>query len=307
MKQCILAAAAFFTLLLAGCGVSTQSSSSSPAPAPDSDNAHAPPAAVVLTAQQAYDRMESGDPLVVLDVRTAEEYAQAHIPGALLLPNEEIGDTPPAMLPVLDTEILIYCRSGNRSAQAAQKLVNMGYTNVYDFGGINSWTYETQTGDYISAEKDGTLSSFNAFDLNGLMVDEKIFADYDLTMINIWATFCGYCLREMPALNELAAEYADQGVQIVGIPVDVSTNADGTYSTAMVRTARELVDETGAHYPHLLPSADLFAAKLDQVSSVPETIFVDREGQLVGDSYLGEHSKEEWMQIIHTLQEEVKK
>ena len=80
--------------------------------------------------------MESGDPVAVVDVRTAEEYAEAHIPGAILLPNEDIGDTAPEQLPVLDAEILIYCRSGNRSAQAAKKLVALGYTNVSDFGGM---------------------------------------------------------------------------------------------------------------------------------------------------------------------------
>ncbi len=96
-----------------------------------------------LTAEQAKANLSSGTPHVLLDVRTKEEYEQRHIPGALLLPNEEIGTQPPALLPDKDATILLYCRSGRRSKEAAEKLVAMGYTQVFDFGGINDWPYET--------------------------------------------------------------------------------------------------------------------------------------------------------------------
>lgn len=99
-----------------------------------------------ISAQDAKARMDSGDSVIILDVRTAEEYAAGHIPNAILIPNETIIDTQPALLPDLNAEILVYCRSGNRSAQAAKKLIAMGYTNVYDFGGIIDWPYETVTG-----------------------------------------------------------------------------------------------------------------------------------------------------------------
>jgi len=98
-----------------------------------------------ITAEEAKARMDSGDTIIVLDVRTREEYDTGHIAGAVLLPNETILDTQPDVLPDLDAEILVYCRSGNRSAQAANKLVAMGYTNVYDFGGIIDWPYEVVT------------------------------------------------------------------------------------------------------------------------------------------------------------------
>lgn len=294
MKKLSLAIGMLFTLVLSACGAQDT-------PPAESDGAVDSPAITVLTAEEAHARMQSGDPIVVLDVRTAEEYAEAHIPGAVLLPNEEIRDTPPAVLPVLDTEILVYCRSGNRSAQAAQKLADMGYTRVYDFGGINSWTYDTQSGDYAPPEKAATLSSFTAFDLDGISRDEQIFAGADLTMINIWATFCGPCLMEMPDLGELATEYEAKGVQIVGVVLDVPANDDGTFAADMVKTARELVAETGANYLHLLPSADLVSAKLHEVSAVPETIFVDRAGNLVGEPYVGSRSKEEWAGILDSL------
>ena len=100
-----------------------------------------------ITAEQAKERLDSGDELILLDVRTQEEFNAGHIAGAILLPNETITETEqPDILPDLNAEILIYCRSGNRSAQAAKKLVAQGYTNVYDFGGIIDWPYETVTG-----------------------------------------------------------------------------------------------------------------------------------------------------------------
>lgn len=95
-----------------------------------------------ITAEDAKSRIDSGDKVVILDVRTAAEYNAGHIPDAILIPNESIAASKPELLPDLDAEILVYCRSGNRSAQAAKKLIALGYTNVYDFGGISNWPYD---------------------------------------------------------------------------------------------------------------------------------------------------------------------
>jgi rhodanese-related sulfurtransferase len=89
--------------------------------------------------------MKKDDGHVIVDVRRQDEYDKGHIPGAVLIPNESISTVPPAQLPDRDQVILIYCRSGNRSKQAAQKLADMGYTNIYEFGGINTWTGEVVT------------------------------------------------------------------------------------------------------------------------------------------------------------------
>lgn len=100
-----------------------------------------------ISPEQAYERMHSGDSIIILDVRRADEYEAGHIEGAVLLPNEDISDIKPDILPDLDAEILVYCRSGRRSKQAAQKLADLGYTNVYEFGGIIDWPYETVVDD----------------------------------------------------------------------------------------------------------------------------------------------------------------
>ena len=84
---------------------------------------------------------------IVVDVRTQEEYDYGHIPGAICIPNESIGDKQPAELPDLDQIILVYCRSGRRSKEASQKLADIGYTRVYEFGGIIDWTGEVVKSD----------------------------------------------------------------------------------------------------------------------------------------------------------------
>lgn len=95
-----------------------------------------------ITVDEAKGRIDSGDELIILDVRTEAEYKEGHIPNAILIPNESIKNEMTDLLPDLNAEILIYCRSGNRSAQAAKKLIAIGYTNVYDFGGIVDWPYD---------------------------------------------------------------------------------------------------------------------------------------------------------------------
>lgn len=98
-----------------------------------------------ISQTEAKAIMDSGEDIVILDVRRQEEYDEGHIPNAILIPNEVIHKSPPEELPDKGQKILVYCRSGNRSKQAAQKLANMGYTNVYEFGGINTWQYDIVT------------------------------------------------------------------------------------------------------------------------------------------------------------------
>lgn len=144
------------------------------------------------------------------------------------------------------------------------------------------------------------LTGFTTTDLDGNNVTQEIFADYDLTMVNIWATFCGPCIGEMPELGELKAEVADKGVNIVGIVVDVQTT-DGSISPEMVETARDIVAQTGADYTHLLPSESLNNVILNGVSAVPTTVFVDSRGNIMGDAYVGARDKAAWQEVIDGL------
>ena len=99
-----------------------------------------------VSPEEAAAMMEEETDYIILDVRTQEEYETAHIPGAICIPNETIGTDDIPELPDKDQLILVYCRSGNRSKQASEKLAKQGYANIVEFGGINSWTGETVSG-----------------------------------------------------------------------------------------------------------------------------------------------------------------
>lgn len=140
-KYLAIIALALGALTLAACAASA-----APAPTAAPTPTATPAQYRKITAEQAKERMDSGDAVIVVDVRTQEEFDAGHIAGAILIPNETIIDKQPALLPDLGAEILVYCRSGNRSAQAANKLLAMGYTQVFDFGGIIDWPYDVVTG-----------------------------------------------------------------------------------------------------------------------------------------------------------------
>lgn len=120
----------FFSLLLlfTGCGGST------------ADNSYQQ-----ITQEEAKEMMDTQE-VIVLDVREQNEYDSGHIPGAVLLPVGTIDeDTAAAVIPEQDSTVLVYCRSGNRSKTASSALAELGYTNIYEFGGINTWPYETES------------------------------------------------------------------------------------------------------------------------------------------------------------------
>ena len=98
-----------------------------------------------ISQEEAKDMMDSQD-VIILDVREQDEYDSGHIPGAVLLPVGTIDETTAAeVIPEKDSTVLVYCRSGNRSKTASSTLAELGYTNIYEFGGINTWSYETES------------------------------------------------------------------------------------------------------------------------------------------------------------------
>ena len=95
-----------------------------------------------ISQSEAKEMMAKDDGHIIVDVRREDEYNAGHIPGAIRVTNEDIGDTMPEELPDLNQIILVYCRSGRRSKEASEKLAKIGYTNVYEFGGIIDWDGE---------------------------------------------------------------------------------------------------------------------------------------------------------------------
>lgn len=100
-----------------------------------------------ITMEEAVDIMHQESGYIILDVRRSDEFSAGHIPNAINIANEDIGADEIQKLPNKNQLILVYCRSGRRSKEAAQKLVNLGYTNIVEFGGILDWTGETVKGE----------------------------------------------------------------------------------------------------------------------------------------------------------------
>lgn len=148
-------------------------------------------------------------------------------------------------------------------------------------------------------DKNEIFGEFKTKTLDGKDVNQDIFAEADLTMVNIWGTFCGPCIREMPDLGELSREYADKGFQMVGIVSDVSQPED--------ETALEIVDKTEADYTHLVIPADanMQYRILRNAQVVPTTIFLDKNGNQVGETYPGAKSKKQWTAVIDEMLEKV--
>ncbi len=145
-------------------------------------------------------------------------------------------------------------------------------------------------------ESSAIFVTFEGTDLEGNTVSEDVFTQSKLTMVNVWATYCNPCLREMPGLGELAAEYDGSEFQIIGIVSDVREGED----QALVES---LVQQTGANYPHLLLNDSINNAFMGSVSGVPTTFFFDGEGMYLG-GVVGSAEKSEWEELIHGLLEE---
>lgn len=137
--------------------------------------------------------------------------------------------------------------------------------------------------------------TFEGMDLEGNTISEDVFLQSKLTMVNVWATYCNPCLREMPGLGELASEYGPEEFQIIGIVSDVWEGEDQSLVDS-------LVQETGAAYPHLLANDSINQAVLSSVSGVPTTFFFDGEGAYLG-GVVGSAEKSTWEEIVNELLE----
>jgi len=149
------------------------------------------------------------------------------------------------------------------------------------------------------APESKSLAPFWTLDLEGNEITETIFSPYQLTLVNIWATFCSPCLQEMPALAELRNEFASKNVNIIGIVTDVYHSNQKIFAENR-NTANYIIDQTGADYIHLLPSQDLVNLRLKDSQVVPETFFVDSTGKIVGQTYYGARNKNAWKKIIES-------
>lgn len=139
----------------------------------------------------------------------------------------------------------------------------------------------------------------NAVTIEGVSMSSDVFANSKLTMVNVWATFCGPCINEMPDLGEISAVYDSADFQLIGIVSDVMEGDED-----LLAEAKEIIEETGANYQHLLLNEELYYNLVGASDSVPTTYFFNEKGELLG--YLvGAQSKATWEEIIDELLEEM--
>ncbi len=142
-----------------------------------------------------------------------------------------------------------------------------------------------------------SLGEFSTQDINGNAYTQDIFKDYDLTMVNVFTTWCSPCVGEMPDLEKLHQQVADQGVNVVGVVLDV-LDEKGEVVQESLEQAQKLVEKTGVTYPVLLPDSTYFNGRLTGIEAVPETFFVDKNGDIVGETYSGSGGLEDWLEVV---------
>lgn len=142
-----------------------------------------------------------------------------------------------------------------------------------------------------------SLGEFTTQDINGNTCTQDVFKDYDLTMVNVFTTWCSPCVAEIPDLEKLRNQMADQGVNVIGVVLDV-LDENGEIVPENLERAQLLAEETGATYPILLPDSTYFNGRLIGIEAFPESFFVDKDGNIVGETYSGSGGLEDWTEVV---------
>ena len=146
-------------------------------------------------------------------------------------------------------------------------------------------------------EKTGEFGAFKAVTFDGDEITESVFADAEVTMLNVWGTFCGPCIGEMPDLEEINQEYSGKDFQLLGVIIDKDEPGDAE--------AQDVIDKTGVTYSHIMNSPDLDNTVLGDVQAVPTTLFIDKDGKII-KTVVGGKDKDDWKAIIDEVMETVK-
>ncbi len=160
-------------------------------------------------------------------------------------------------------------------------------------------TPETETASSSKQEENSMQIDFESTDMDGNSVSSDVFSESELTMVNVWATYCNPCLNEMPGLGELSGAYDPKEFQIIGIISDVQEGADSD----TMALAANLIAQTNADYTHLLLNESLYLGLLTDVTAVPTTFFIDKNGAIL-DTVVGAMEQSAWEEKINALLEE---
>ena len=191
-----------------------------------------------------------------------------------------------------------YYLSTNKDADESLKKevekIDVTLTEMTPFQQLSAFD---QPQDTSNAGDSTTVGKFETKGVDGKDYTEKVFSDYDLTLVNIFTTWCSPCVNEIPELEKLYEEMKEKGVGVVGVVLD-TVGDDGKQDDATVKKAGVLQEKTKASYPFLIPDSTMMNGRLNGISAFPETFFVDKDGNIVGETYSGSHSLDDWKKIV---------
>ena len=149
----------------------------------------------------------------------------------------------------------------------------------------------------VNSEDVTSVGKFETTGIDGKTYTEEVFSDYDLTLVNIFTTWCSPCVQEIPELQKLYEEMKEKGVGVAGVVLDAA-DENGNPDEDTVKKAGILKEKTKAEYPFLIPDSTMLNGRLKGINAFPETFFVDKNGNIVGDTYTGSHSLDDWKEIV---------
>lgn len=160
-------------------------------------------------------------------------------------------------------------------------------------------------GQSMTASGTASIAPLSTKTIDGADFSEKDFSDYDLTMVNVFATWCTACVQEIPDLEKLRQEMKDKGVNVVGVVTD-TRDESGEENQEAIEKAKLIQAKTKAGYPFLIPDSSYLNSRVKNLQAMPETFFVDKNGNIVGDSYSGSRSLKDWKEIVEKEQKKLK-
>ena len=200
-----------------------------------------------------------------------------------------------------------YYLSTNKDADESLKKevekIDVTLTEMTPFQQLSAFDQPQETS---NAGDSTNVGKFETKGVDGKDYTEKVFSDYDLTLVNVFTTWCSPCVNEIPELEKLYEEMKEKGVGVVGVVLD-TVGDDAKQNEDTVKKAGVLKEKTKASYPFLVPDSTMMNGRLNGISAFPETFFVDKEGNIVGETYSGSHTLDEWKEIVEKELENVSK
>ena len=169
-------------------------------------------------------------------------------------------------------------------------------TELTDMAEFQQMSAFDQPIDMVQQDGDN-VGKFEMTGIDKKTYTEDMFSEYDLTLVNVFTTWCSPCVNEIPELEKLYQELKDQGVGVTGVVLDTA-DSEGNQDEQAIKKAELLQEKTKATYPFLIPDENMMNGRLQGISAFPETFFVDKNGNIVGETYSGSHTLEEWKEIV---------